>query len=800
MAKINHNNPFEMINKIIENAKNKQAIHLYAEGDSLKGDSLIIKGKKVWHFSTTGYLGLEQDQRIKAAAAAAVFRYGTQFPLSKTYISHPLYAALEEKVEAVFQHPVIIAKNSTLAHIAVIPQAVSDQDAVILDHQVHWSVQNACQNLKTRGVPVTMIRHNNMEQLEDQLKKMGNKYRKIWYMADGIYSMYGDYCPVDDLKALSQKYPLLHLYFDDVHGMSWVGERGSGFIMKNWKTLTSKMIVISTLSKTFGASGAVILCGDSQLYQQTKNFGGPLTFSAQLEPASVAAALASADIHLSDEIYEHQLKLHHKIKLFNRLLTERNLPLISSGGTPVFYIGTGLPETSYNMVNRLRQDGFFVNPGIYPAVPLRNSGLRITISNHNDDVQINELAAALEHHLPMALSETVNSLEKINKFFGRNASAIRVQKIGNAKFKISSFNSIKNIDEKLWNRLIGCFNALDYNGLCFVENYFSNLLPDDVNYMRFKYFFITDVKNDPVDLVPLSLARWKEDMLSSEKVSEKIEIIRLEDPLYLTDLILSTGSTFTEGTYLFIDEKHADYNELTNLISELVENEFQNYKAGKIVLRDFDLQNRLGTFIIDKGYLPVEMPETAIFSNFEWEGLNDFEKILSNRSQKHFKQDVLPFFEEYTVEVKNTLDEKQLELAYGYFLNVKNNNKAINNFTYNLSLFQAMNNSEDWEFLLLNNKSSGATVGVLFCFINKCNFSLNPILIGMADLGGNRLKVYRQLLFHCILQAQKRDFKKVFFGLSAMFEKRKLGAETFRRQAFVHFSDNYLTDSLQNYE
>src|SRR4028119_2244563 len=97
-----------------------------------------------------------------------------------------------------YGHPVLIAKNSTLAHIAVIPGVVRDEDAVILDHQVHWSVQNACQLLKPRGIHVDMIRHSNLHMLEEKIKEFGNKYDKIWYMADGVYSMYGDFAPLGE--------------------------------------------------------------------------------------------------------------------------------------------------------------------------------------------------------------------------------------------------------------------------------------------------------------------------------------------------------------------------------------------------------------------------------------------------------------------------------------------------------------------------------------------------------------------------------------------------------------------------
>src|SRR5690606_23761777 len=154
------------------------------------------------HFGTTGYLGLEQDTRLKAAALHAIEHYGTQFPLSKSYISHPLYQQLEEQVYAMYGQPVVITKNSTLGHMGVIPSIVKDQDAIILDHQVHWSVQNAAKILKTRSIPIALIRHSDLNMLEDKLKQFSRTRQKVWYMADGIYSMYGDYAPISDLEVL----------------------------------------------------------------------------------------------------------------------------------------------------------------------------------------------------------------------------------------------------------------------------------------------------------------------------------------------------------------------------------------------------------------------------------------------------------------------------------------------------------------------------------------------------------------------------------------------------------------------
>ena len=433
MAKIKHNNFIDTVDEVFSNAKKEGILHLYAEDKILTGRTIQIKGKEMFHFGTTGYLGLEQDGRLKKAAIQAIRNYGTQFPLSKSYISHPLYSELESKIEQMYGITPIITKNSTLGHLSVIPTLIRDEDAVIMDHQVHWSVQNACQLLKLRGIPVEMIRHSNLDMLEDKIKQLTSKCNKIWYMADGVYSMFGDYAPIPELLALTQKYTQLNLYFDDVHGMSWKGKNGTGFIFEAINELPENCIVVSTLSKTFGASGATLFCKNQKLREKIKNFGGPLTFSAQLEPASVAAAIASADIHLSPEIQMKQKDLADKIGYFNQLLSKGNLPIISKNDSPVFFLGMGTPTTAYNFSKRLFKEGFFLNLGIYPAVPIKNTGIRITLSSHNQQQDIKALAEAIEYHFPKALEETNNSENKIRQAFGIDSR--KTEKISESKEK-----------------------------------------------------------------------------------------------------------------------------------------------------------------------------------------------------------------------------------------------------------------------------------------------------------------------------------------------------------------------------
>ncbi len=799
MAKIKHNNFMDTVDEVISNATDAGVLHLNAEGDNLNGRKIRVRGKDSFHFGTTGYLGLEQDDRLKTAAVDAIFKYGTQFPLSKTYISHPLYSQLEGKMEAIYGHPVIITKNSTLGHLAVIPTAVRDEDAVILDHQVHWSVQNAAQILKTRGIPVTIIRHNNLEMLETRIRELSTKSEKIWYMADGVYSMYGDFAPLKELMELCKKYPQLHLYFDDVHGMSWKGRNGAGFVMSILEKLPQNVLLVGTLSKTFGASGAVFTCTDKTLFRKIKNFGGPLTFSAQLEPASVAAAIASADIHLSEEIYMLQEDLREKIDYFNQLLSQTELPLISANDSPVFYIGTGLPATGYNFVNRLMNEGFFVNLGLYPAVPVKNTGVRVTISRHNHLEDIKALTEAMEYHYPLALDETDNNLDRVGKAFRIETASTETTALESGSLKVQYAKTIGSIPKEEWNKIMAK-GTFDWEGQFFLENVFQGNERQEDQW-SFHYFIIRDGNQKPVLATFLSDSLWKDDMTAPASVSKKLEEIRKEQPYHMTSRVLSLGSTFTEGEHLYIERKHPKWKEALKLLLQEIEKLSGSVKAEMIVLRDFQKDEVLAKLFNDEGFIRTEMPEACILDNIDWEDEQDYMERMSSRSRRHFRKEVQAFEDRFELKILENPDPGEIESFYHLYQNVKLNNYGINTFTYPKRLFSAMADDRNWEFIVLNLKpsfhdgSQPVTVGVMFCYKNVSGTYV-PSLIGMDYKYAIEFQVYRQLLYQTIKRARVLRFDRVDFGLSASFEKRKLGATVVQKFAFVQVEDNYKMESL----
>ncbi|MCP9201312.1 bifunctional aminotransferase class I/II-fold pyridoxal phosphate-dependent enzyme/GNAT family N-acetyltransferase [Gramella sp. GC03-9] len=799
MAKIKHNNFLDTVVEVMTNAKDEGALHLYAEGESFNGRHIQIKGKKLFHFGTTGYLGLEQDLRLKRAAIDAIERYGTQFPLSKSYISHPLYEELEEKIRSIYGLPVIITKNSTLGHMAVIPSIVQDGDGIILDHQVHWSVQNAVQPLKLRSVPVEMIRHNRLDMLEDKIKKLSNRCNTIWYMADGIYSMYGDYAPIRELIELSVRYPQLHIYFDDVHGMSWKGKNGSGYVMSVLEELPENAILFGTLSKTFGASGAVMVCNNKKLHRRIRNFGGPLTFSAQLEPSSVGAAIASADIHLSPEIYELQQQLSDRTSYFNECLKATELPLISENDSPVFYIGTGMPETGYNLVNRLMGEGYYVNLGIFPAVPVKNTGLRITISRHNQKQEILGLTEAVNHHYYKALEETHTNLERVRFAFGmtNHTNISQTNKLSSLTCEI--FTTIHDMKKEDWNKYMGNGSIIDWDGMAFIEKSFTGNRKPEHNY-QFYYFNIKDSNSKVILMSLVTLSLWKEDMLAPISVTREMERLRVKDPYYHTSHILSLGSFLTEGDHLYLDRESKNWKEAFSLFLHKLEELENRLKPSTVLLRDFRTDdNELNDFLHNKGFVKVAMPESCVYENFTWNSEEEYVSTLSTRSRKHFRKEIQGFRDYFNISIDQSVNIPLLEKFYGLYLEVKKNNPGLNTFNYPFELFENMNDSKSWEFIILRLKKEEnqdePMVGVMFCYKNSSGVYV-PDLIGMDYKYSRKYQVYRQLLYQTIIRAKGIKCSRIDFGLTAAFEKRKVGAKVIEKCAYLQTRDNYTLEAL----
>ncbi|MBL7924769.1 MAG: aminotransferase class I/II-fold pyridoxal phosphate-dependent enzyme [Bacteroidia bacterium] len=415
-VKSKHEQILALLDEVSISGKNLGIILQTIEDTELDGRHITLKGKRIKNFSSCSYLGLDLDQRLMAGAIDAVTRFGVQFSSSRSYLSSPLYGELEEKLSRIFKAPAAVFNTTTLGHLSNLPILIGDEDAIIMDVSVHSSVQMAVSLLKERNIHVEVIRHNRLDILEDRVKELSLTNKKIWYLSDGVYSMFGDLAPVKDIVKLMDLHEQLHLYIDDAHGMSWSGENGAGYVMSQVPS-HPRMYLTTSMGKAFGASGGVMVFPNEEEYRRVHDYGKTSIFSIQVPPPILGAAVASAKIHLSAEIYTLQKQLQDRIKYFNQTARLLDIPMLSDDISPVKFVCLGKPQMGYNMVSRLLNNGFYVNLSVFPSVSYNNTGLRIPLSLHMTKEDIEALLNEIAVQLPQAMKDTGTGLKEITRFF-----------------------------------------------------------------------------------------------------------------------------------------------------------------------------------------------------------------------------------------------------------------------------------------------------------------------------------------------------------------------------------------------
>ncbi|MEP7094880.1 MAG: aminotransferase class I/II-fold pyridoxal phosphate-dependent enzyme, partial [Flavobacterium sp.] len=780
MAKINHNNYLDVVDNVWTSAKEKGIMHINSEEQTFNGKKFTIKGRDLINFGTCGYLGLEMHPDLIANSMELTKKFGTQLSMSRAYIRPTYIQELEELMSQIFDGNKVICYTSTSnAHISVIATIIKSDDLIILDQQVHFSVQFPCKNTKLQGTEVKMVRHSNYEMLEEMIRENYNKYNRIWYMADGVYSMHGDLPDTIILKNLLDKYPKLHLYFDDAHGMGWDGKNGAGYIYDRLG-ISERIVLISTLAKGFGCVGGTAIFADPEMYRRTDVFGGPLSYSHPLSPANAGAAIASAKIHLSNDIYTYQSELKELMNYMNMRLKEKNLTNISSPDSPIYFIGGGLNKVTRNFVHRILQEGIYVNTAMFPVVPNDKSGLRFTLTRHNTKADIDLLTEAMGYHLPRAIEEEGDSIERVYKEFGyrlqKNENNSLIESTNNSNLVVGEYRTIHDINAADWNLMFKDRGNITHSGMQAMEEIFSNNEKPEENW-SFHYIIVKDKEGKIVLSTFFTGAIYKDDMVAQENVSKQIEDVRKIDPYYLCSKTLAMGSLFCEGDFIYLDIEHPEWKNSVNHLFDFVSKVKKEIGATAVIFRDFEEGNVLNHIIEDEGYAKIRMPNTNVIKNSKWETTNDLMALIkSSKKRDNIKQYAIRHLDKFNVKIKNQITNEEAAQYFDLFANVKNANYSFNFFQYPQKMAKILSKYEEWEFIEISLKENDQAVAVIFGHIGDDHYC--PLIVGLDYDYINTHHIYKQTMFQMVKRGNDLNKKITYLGLTADFEKQKYFALT----------------------
>lgn len=795
------------IDAILTGASNQGLIHRTAENEAFVGSNIRLDGADLVNFGSCSYLGLETDLRLKEGAIRAVEKYGTQLSCSRAYISAPPYLEAEELISQAFGRPSHMATTCLLGDLSALPVLIDGADAVIFDQQVHNTVQTALHQVRAQGTHIELLRHNAWQELEERVGELAKKYRKVWYLADGVYSMYGDVAPFGELRRILERFEQLHIYFDDAHGGSWFGKHGRGTALEEFVD-HERVYTVMSFAKSFGCGGAALTFPNRELLRRVKTVGGPMIFCGPVQPPVLGALIASMKIHLSSEILELQQKLQQRISYFNQLSEQHCLPLIDTGIVPIRFFGMGPHTVTYKMIRRLMADGYYTNFASFPAVPMKRSGVRLTITNHQSMESIRGLVESIARHLPSALAEEGSSIDELwseFKFRGpKPGASSRVEReslvLELTRPKVLSLEtatSIEQVDRREWDSLLGARGSFSWEGMKFLEDAFQGN-PEKENNWGFHYYIVRDGNRKPVLATFFTESLWKDDLLAPEDVSRRIEEKRKTDPYFLTSLNLTMGSQLTEGEHLYLD-RSGDWRAAMELLLKEVSRRRTLIGANNLILRDLPSGDpEMDDFLLDQGFSKFDMPEASTI-RVAWKSEEEYLTQLPLKSRKHVRREVLRHDTEFKIELirsgERELSEAELDHLYRLYLNIKERSLKLNTFNLPRSVFSKALKHPGWELLLFYlPEQEKMPVGFSVCYGGGPQYVL--LFLGLDYRYVTSHGVYRQALMAGVRRATALDSKVIYAGFDAAFEKKRFGSEAHVPCMYAQSADHYQAELL----
>lgn len=363
----------------------------FVEHDSVLKDTSICRGKEVINLASYNYIGMSGHPRTAAAAKQAIDQYGTSASGSRLIAGEKtLYRDLEIAI-ADWKHTedaiVLVGGHST--NVTFVGNFCNERDLILYDALSHNSITQGCQLSKsdTKAFP-----HNDFEALEHMLEAARDKYEKILIIVEGVYSMDGDIAPIPDFVALKKKYEAF-LMVDEAHSSCVIGENGGG--VDDYFNLAPGEVDIKmgTLSKGLGTCGGYIAASKSLVQYLHYSMPG-FMFSVGISPPLAAGTLEA--VKMMQEGNPKVGDLQKNVAYFVNAAKRRGFDTCLAKETAIVPIMVGEDHLAYVLSTMMLEQGVFVPPAVYPAVPKHQSRLRFCLTSEHKPEQLDYALDTLE--------------------------------------------------------------------------------------------------------------------------------------------------------------------------------------------------------------------------------------------------------------------------------------------------------------------------------------------------------------------------------------------------------------------
>jgi glycine C-acetyltransferase len=356
---------------------------------SEQGAEIVVNGRKVLNFCANNYLGLSSDPRVIEAAHRTIDARG--YGLSSVRFicgTQDIHKELEKKIAT------FLGTEDTILYVAafdanggVFEPLFNDQDAIISDELNHASIIDGVRLCKAQRF---RYKHNNMDDLEEQLKTTQNLRSRI-IVTDGSFSMDGTIAQLDKICGLADRYDAI-VMVDDSHSSGFLGKTGRG--THEYRGVMGRVDVITgTLGKALGGASGGFTSGRKAIIEMLRQRSRPYLFSNSLAPSIVGASIAVLD--MLGETTALRDKLESNTKYFREQITKAGFD-IKPGDHPIVPIMLYDAVVAQEFAAKLLTEGIYVIGFFFPVVPKGQARIRVQLSAAHDRQHLEKAIAAFE--------------------------------------------------------------------------------------------------------------------------------------------------------------------------------------------------------------------------------------------------------------------------------------------------------------------------------------------------------------------------------------------------------------------
>jgi glycine C-acetyltransferase len=333
----------------------------------------VASGEKVLNFCANNYLGLADNEELRAAAKDALDRYGYGMA-SVRFIcgTQEEHKQLEATISNFLGMEDTILYGSCFdANGGLFETLLGEEDAVISDALNHASIIDGVRLSKAKRFRYA---NNDMVALEEELKKAQNSRFKL-IATDGVFSMDGIIANLQGVCDLADKYGAM-VMVDDSHAVGFVGKNGRGS-PEHCGVEGQVDIITGTLGKALGGASGGYTSGKRDVVDWLRQRSRPYLFSNTLMPAIAGASIKVFDMienggALRERLYANAERFRDKMSKLGFKL--------AGAGHPIIPVMLGEATIAQEMAARMLERGIYVIGFSFPVVPKGQARIRTQMS------------------------------------------------------------------------------------------------------------------------------------------------------------------------------------------------------------------------------------------------------------------------------------------------------------------------------------------------------------------------------------------------------------------------------------